>query len=651
MNPMVATHQTPRLGRWAAALLAVLLVMLGLGSAPVKAATLDGMLSFNGFHVGAFRSSSGALVYCLEPAANAPLSTQLTPVRVSSLPGYSIHVNDEWGWNGQVATSAAGGEQLRQMNWVLAEHAPGASPERAVAVQVALWELRREVGNASWIDGKYQLMRAHGGGAYVSAGIALAAQARSEAVGPGHVHPNGNLEIQAGAEHGSGTVSYPAGTTELTLNGGTFADGSQRIVITDGAAGSASWNASLHEPTWSRYQEVAVTGSWELAERYWPAELVLHPSSKVTEQRLGSAVAPVDGVNTGSFDPAMIAIDSQFVPAIVTAVPELIVDRESGMFADTVTVSASPDSAPWPTQSSTGAYLPLTASGTLYGPYNVPQEEQATAPASAPIAATSSLVLDGGPGSYSATASAQQLEAGYYYWVWAIHADEQAEEIRAAELLQPGAVYADNFGVAAEGQIVPTELRWITKLKEHELSPENLVVEDTVKVSLQGGAWLIDAAGERIPANIRFTAYQTDTEPTRQTAPPESARELGHVFAEVAEAETWVDAPPITLPDETRGWVSVRACLFAEDQADAVRGYVTEWCDDFGVPDETAHIIVPEVPQTAPVLAETGSDWANLAMISGAGAIGTGALALAAAGLLRSKTRGRKEFGMGSHDA
>lgn len=635
---MVSTRRT-QVGRSLAVLLAVICVVLGFGSVPAKAATLDGMLDFAGFHVGAFHSSDGKLVYCLEPAANAPFSDQHTPTIVSSLPGYSISVNDNWGWSGQVTTPAASGETLRQMNWVLAEHAPGASAEKAVAVQVALWELRRAPGNAAWIDGKYELMRAHGGAGYVSSGIALAAQARTNAVGPGHAAPTSGLQLLAGEAHGTGSVEYPAGTTSLSIEGGTFANGSTSLTVQGDSAGRAEWSASLHDPEWTRFTEVSVTGTWGLAERYWPAQLVLHPPSVETEQRLGAGVASVTGTQRGEFATVTHTTDSQFLPELVTAVPGVVVDRSTGIFSDTITVSAPTDGAPWPQRG--GAFLPLEAHGVLYGPYNVPQAERDTVPAGAPVAAQSTISVDRGPGEYATSESVQPLESGYYYWVWRISEEEQSEQVRASELLPAGGVFADGFGVRAEGQLVPTELRWVTELKERELDPSRLVLEDRIKVSLHGGAWLFDEAGKRIPATIRFTVYQSEEQPVRQATPPTDARIVGTVFADVSEADTWVDAPRIDLPDDTTGWVTVRACLIAEDQEESVRGYVQEWCDDFGVPEETAQIITPVEPvepvepPEEPKLAETGASSASMLPLLGMGGLGSGALLLAAVWLLK----------------
>ncbi|MFC5338590.1 hypothetical protein [Leucobacter denitrificans] len=644
MISMVSTRHWNRLKLSIATALTAVLVVLGIGVAPTHAATLDGMLAFNGFHVGAFKSSDGSLAYCLEPGADAPFSTQLGPTVVSSLPGYSVNAQDGWGWSGKVATATASGEVLRQLNWVLAEHAPGASPEQAVAVQIALWELRRGPGNAAWLDEKYKLIRDHGGASFVQAGLKLAERAKTEAVGPGNRTPDAALIISAGEEHGSGTLSYPSGTTSLTITGGEFENGEQRMVLSDASAGSVKWSATLHDDEWARFHEVTIEGTWELEERYWPDQIVLHPSSDQTEQKLGSGVAAVTAKNGGEFDPVSITVDSQFTPAIETSVPELIVDRDTGSFADTVTVSASGESAPWPQRTTNGTYLPLTAQGTLYGPFNVPQEERDEAPAGSPVAARSTLKIDNGPGTYAVTAEATPSESGYYYWVWQIDEASQSRLVRDSELLPANGVFADRFGVDVEGHVVPTQLRWITALKERELQfgTKEQVLEDTIKVSMQRGAWLVDRTGERIPARIRVTAYQLDEEPSQQGEPPAEAKEIASVFADVTETETWIDVPPITIPEGTRGWVTVRACLLEEDQAESVRGHIESWCDDFGIPEETAVIVEPQEPKTQPRLAVTGFEPGQLALLAGAGVLTSGVLLFGLQGIIRRGARRRE---------
>ncbi|MBL3681747.1 hypothetical protein D3229_05270 [Leucobacter aridicollis] len=76
-----------------AALLAVPLLLLGIAPS-AQAASFDGMLSYAGYHVGAFKTADGSRAYCLEPGVDAPASAQLRPTRVSALPGYTVEVND-----------------------------------------------------------------------------------------------------------------------------------------------------------------------------------------------------------------------------------------------------------------------------------------------------------------------------------------------------------------------------------------------------------------------------------------------------------------------------------------------------------------------------------------------------------------------------
>lgn len=587
--------------------------MLGHFAAPAAAATLDGMLDFGGYHLGAFLSSDGERVYCLDPGAEAPFSAQRVPTRVTELPGYSVEVHDAWGWHGTVTTAPVSGERLRQMNWVLSEHGDTADPELAASAQIALWELRRGPGNAAWLDAKYELFARHGGQRIVDAGVRLAAEARTAALGPGHATPDGELELALGEPHGEGTVSYPAGTVSLTIIGGSFADGSTTARITGEGPGVLAWRATLHEPEWARLAEVRVSGRWEVPERYWPAELVVRPASRESEQRTGSGVEPVTATRTGEFV-ADAQLDSRFEPSIETAVPELLVPRGTGSFADTVTVGAAQGSAPWPRRGSDGEHLPLIAEGVLYGPFASPQPEGDEPPAGAPVEARSTLRIDRGPGSYDVNVAERVRESGYYYWVWGIRESQQSDGVRASGLLADGGEYRDRFGARSEGQTVPTELRWDTKLAEQRISRDTRELNDRIRAELHGGAWLRDENGRRIPARVRLTLYGVDARPERLAEPPANARELGSVVVELSEPDVWVEAPPLAVPRDTRGWLVVRTCLVEDDQDAEVRGRIAEWCDDFGVPEETAEITevaakrpAAPTPTPTPKLAVSGT--------------------------------------------
>ncbi|MGO2139107.1 MAG: hypothetical protein ACTH30_01745 [Leucobacter sp.] len=631
-----------RLRRWAALAAALPLILAGAVPA-AEGASFEGMLSFAGYHVGAFTTTDGARAYCLEPGADAPVSAQLRPTRVSSLPGYSIAINDAWGWKGTVRTSPATSDQMRQMNWLLAEHGERADAAKAVAVQIALWEIRREPGNAEWLDAKYRMFGQNGGQSHVDAGKRLAAEARTSALAPGNVAPKGALAFTEGAESGAGDVLYPAGTTELRIVGGTFADGSTAVALDSAAAGSIGWVALPNEPEWSRTTTVRVTGRWSLPEKWWPAELILHPATRETEQRIGAGVKPVLGEHGGGFGEIALAFDREFEPEISTQVADPFVLREGGVFEDTVAVGVA--TGEWPTRGEPDnpEYLPLVADGTLYGPFAEPQAEQAEAPEGAPVAGESSLSIDRGPGAYRAELSISNPGSGYYYWVWRIREELQAPEVRGAGFFEPGAAFADRFGALEERQIVATDLLLETQLVKNSLAYDDRWVEDAVRATAQGGEWVRDGAGERIPVNVRITFYRTAGRPEQQPTVPVDAEELGSVMVPVASEEEWIAARPFELPRGVVGWITARACVDSADQEDEHWGMVSETCDDFGVPSETAELL-PKPTN----LAQTGgaegpaSSTAGLSVMLGAGASGLGGLLL---GIVALRRRNLKNSG------
>lgn len=605
-------------GRVLAVLLGVCLAIVGQAAVPAHAATLGNMLSFGGFHVGAFRSSNGVLVYCLEPGLETPVNVQLGPRRVNELRGYSMTISDGWGWSGHISTSPARGELLRAMNWVLAEHGQTTDLARAAEVQIALWVLRKEPGNAAWIDAKLGHISANGGGRHVERGIALAGEARRSAVGPSGVDLSGELAMGPGTVHGSGTVRYPAGTTEIRLVGAVFDDGTSVREFGAGGsigAGEAVWTAQLHEGGWTRLHEVTASGDWAYAERFWPDAVILHPPTRDAEQMLGVGVAPVTERRTGTFRGVTASIDGRFVPTISTEVPDRYATN-AGEFSDLVTIGTAPG-APWPTVSSTGRTMPVVADGVLYGPFLSPQSEAAAPPSGAPIADRSRIDVDRGPGTYSVRSAAAAREAGYYYWVWSIREEAQSREVRDSRLLAEGSEVTDRFGLRAESQVVATSLEWETQLIRTELTLDDRTLDDRIRARLRHGGWLRDEQGRRVPARIRMTIFAEASQPERAVSAPDGARVLGSYTVDVSETHTWIDAEPFEVPFETRGWVTVQACLRAEDQSDEVRGMLAEWCDDYGVPAESAQIVLPEVRTEAVPAAIVGDAIWDRAIVRG----------------------------------
>lgn len=586
---------------------------------PAHAAEVGHHLRIDGWVVGSYRSSQGGIVYCIEPGADFPSGAQQTPRRATSLPGYSKSTSTPVIPNGTVTSGPASGETLRQMNYVLWTHGRTTNSRTAAAVQLALWLIRDDPGARSWVNQHLTWLEDGRDAALVERARQMAAEAKRNARAPEEPNPD-PLVVEAGDSHGHGSVRYPAGTTVLTIEGGTFENGSERLTVADGQAGTAEWSADLHADGWERFTEVTIAAEWRLQVRGWPAEVVLHPSAGGDQQALGGGVEPISETRTGALEPVSYRVDSQFSPVLTTQVEERFIEEGSGRFSDTVTLSVAESSAPWASREAGDGgteYAPIVADGTVYGPFTHPQTPADEPPSGAPIAGHARIVATDGPGEYRASATSRPDEAGYYSWVWRVRESDQQPEIRDAELLPEGYEFTDQFGLEEEGQVVPTRLRWTTELLERELDLENRELRDTVTPTLHQGAWLRDEAGERLPARLRLTVYQLDEKPTQQPSLPSGAREIATEFVTVTAPDLKVEAETIELPFETRGWVSVQTCLIGEDQPEESRGFFEEGCDDFGIPSETAQIVLPEVRTEAQPDALVGEKISDTAIVTG----------------------------------
>ncbi|XPP25578.1 MAG: hypothetical protein ACNYNX_07945 [Leucobacter sp.] len=446
------------------ALIAGLLVLLtGLalcahlfGTTSSHAAGDGQMLSYGGWTVGTRQLASGEFVYCIEPGALTPAGAQLAPAEVDELRAYSFFTYDDTGWSGVTSSGPVSGESLRRINYVLSQYGEAPDAAHAVAVQFAIWLLRESPGEAAWLDHHIAWVQAHGGAAEIARARALADEARLAAVAPLRATPT-PLQLSAGEELGTGTVSYPVGTVELRLEGAVFADGSETLTLDGTAAGVAHWTAQLHAEIWEGHREVGVTGRWDLSQAGWPARLLIYPAEITSEQTLAWAVGPVEEGHSGDFERSSIAIDTVFEPVLSTRVVQRLLIADDDPFADTVTLGVAADSSAWPARPGEGEaveYLPLRIEGVVYGPFEEVQPVSAEAPDDAPVAGRAELLADRGPGSYEVTASRLPSESGYYYWVWTVSDAGQDSAIRAAGLLPEGYRFADDFGLPAEQHLV-----------------------------------------------------------------------------------------------------------------------------------------------------------------------------------------------------
>lgn len=587
--------------------------------APARAAVSQYTVSFGGWVVGGFVSSNGQLVYCVEPGAFEPSGPQHHPVEATTLPGFSAKQSDGTGWDGWVAGTPVSGDALRRMNWLLTTYGQTTDPDIAAAVQFAVWFLREDPGANDWLVHHVRWVQAHGGTWHTDRAYGMVDEAYA-AVAASMAEPEGAaLSIALGDEFATGALAYPAGTTRVDIDGAAF-DGGASSIDVGPAAGTATWRAVLHENGWESGRTVRASGEWVREVTEWPAALMLHTAVVAGQQTLGSMVGPVTANRRLVLEPTEVHIGAQFHPVLATQVESRFVSPDEGRFADRVTFAASEGSpAPWAARSladGTVEYAPIAAQGVLYGPFADPLETADAAPEGAPVAARAEIIAERGPGEYLAVADSAPREAGYYSWVWSIDEAQQAPEVRAAALLPEGYLFTDRFGLAEEGQTVPMALRWSTALDDRELPLDDMVLRDRVTLSVLQGSWLNDAQGVPLPVVLRLSAYATETEPERGAAPSEGAVEVARELV-TASAPGEIEAPPMLLPFETRGWVTVQACLFEEDQSEAVLGHVEEWCDDFGVPEETARISEPEVRTEAQPEAVVGETFRDAAIVDG----------------------------------
>ncbi|WP_449278634.1 hypothetical protein [Leucobacter sp. GX24907] len=599
--------------------------VLGIPEAPAHAATKGHYIDFNGLIVGNFLSSDGrTYVYCIEPGADEPVSNQTAPVRTDTLPGYRNDDGEPWtNWTGSVWDGPVRGEAVRQMNYVMWVHGRTTNAEQAAVVQFAVWTLRRGPGTSAWLDHHIAWLRQHGHGAIIDRANALVEEAKREAVVT-PIEP-GPLEIESsytaddsGRTAATGSVDYPAWTSELQIDGGSFDSGGVSHRVTNEQAGRVSWSADLHPENWQRFADVSISAEWSRETVSWPAEIMLHPPIQTSEQTLGLGISPVVERHERSLDAVEARFDTRFSPVLSTEVPARFVPRGAA-FRDRVDIQVAEDATPW--ASRVGAdgkveFAPIIADGVLYGPFVAPPGEADLPPAGAPVTARARIDASDGPGSYSVSTSERADESGYYSWVWTIREPDQHPEVRSAGLIEPGYEFADRFGLVQEGQVVPTRLRWNTELLDHEVFLDNMTLVDRVSVSLHDGAWLRDESGDRVPATLKLTVFGSDQKPQRSAEVPEDAVEVAETTVTVSAPHETVESAPIALPFETRGWVTVRTCLVAEDQPESARGLVEEWCDDFGIPSETARIRPPEVTTQAQPEGTVGKTIRDTALVT-----------------------------------
>lgn len=532
-----------------------------LAAGPASAASLGpghGDLNTTGT-VGAFiAESDGRQVYCMDAGAPAPWNTTSGPTTVTDLTSYT----------GQQLSPTT----LAKLNYVLSKWGDSTNPDITAAVQMYVWA---EADSATY--------HSHGmdGDSWYIGRVPVADRAtvlgnlatmRAEAEANHAVNPSVDVSLTM-ADQFNGTLAVTVSPTvmngNVVLTDATFADGT-----TSKALGTGTYPI-VGKPT-PGVPEYRVTASASYSGAGLGARVNLYETPG--QQRLLANGTPA--AVTATAQTPWIALD--FQPVIGTQVAAKYVS-EGDAFVDALTVSTV-GTGQWIIVD--GAPVQLTATGTLYGPFDEQPVESETVPEGAQAVGTEALLLDRGVGEYQSAGTLTASESGFYTWVWEIDKAAQGENgkyIRGS--------FTDWFGRVAETHVSPFQPEAVSQTDARRAVSGDEVT-DTITVSSTNGAWLrID--GEPIPVILDGTAYQVPgtLPPVEQAGVPADATPIGHVQVTATGPGTYT-SPPVVHPDA--GFVTWVWEVRLASQADEYRDYIAnDWADNYGIPLESTSVRWP----------------------------------------------------------
>jgi hypothetical protein len=392
----------------AALITAIVGVLLLAAPTPAAAASYGPGFDVGQGRIGAYLTPLGTQAYCLEIAKDRPLG----PTDAGSVGG----------WGG------LGPADLARLNYVINRFGQSPDPLVTAAVNLYVWSIADpgQYGSHGMSGDDYYSARAGDAASTVRATLAAI---RADAA---LVVPAGSAAVSIELDDSTaGRVvvsSDPAGASgTLTVDGAVIAGtGGSSAQVTGGsvvdivgipAEDAASYSISAHVEFGSVPPSITVHDSGAAQHLAGPGPLQFAADARVD--------VPLD-----------------FAPTLTTAVaaPRISVgDRP----VDRLTVALAPDSpAPWRLRPD-GTFVPVIATGVLYGPLATPPTE-GTPDLPAPVAWTEQVTLTG-PGEVSSSGNFVVERLGFYTWVWSITADGQPEAV-----LPTGYAWSDMFGLAAE---------------------------------------------------------------------------------------------------------------------------------------------------------------------------------------------------------
>lgn len=549
------THPPGGLWRRIAALLVVLLISAGslvLGSSPAQAGSRGvGYENSEGF-IGAYNTDvDGRQAYCIDLGAASPFDQTSGPHTVTSLDSLSR-------------------QQLAQLNYVLDRWGQSSDPDVTAAVAIYVWSVADASTYAS-IGGADHLVARAPASARDEI-LANVAMMRQEASVNAVTDPSLTLDLSMQDQY-AGTLSVSAHPASLqgtaTLTDGVFTGGAATRTVEAGQyaiTGTPADSAASYR----------VGASMSVDAAGYGAKVDLYTTGDA--QRLIAAVA---GSSTGlSAEARTPVIELDFQPEIGTQVASRFV-AEGDAFVDELAVTVTKGT--WIKVN--GKPVEVTATGTLYGPFDEQPTEAATPPAGAPVAGIEEVTLTGA-GSYTSPGTITAPESGFYTWVWKIDKNAQGGNSRYLT-----GSFTDRFGRVAESSVMPFQPRAVSEADQHLAVPGDALT-DTITVASSNGAWL-KRDGESIPVIFEGTAYQVPgtLPPTQGREVPAGAVALGTVSITATGPGVYA-SPAVVAP--TGGFVTWVWQVRKASQPQWVRDYIAaDWTDDYGIPVETTSVRWP----------------------------------------------------------
>ncbi len=548
----------PRSGvrRWLSVLLALFLLAgsLALNAPAAHAGSLGvGYDIGNGF-LGAYNTDvDGRQAYCADLDADSPFAQTSGPETITALDSLSR-------------------QQLAELNYVLDRWGQSGDPNTTAAVALFVWSITSAgTYNSHGMSGDiYYVGRAPAS----ERGTILANldMMRQNAAVYAVTDPSLSLSLDM-ADQYAGTLTVPTHPAGLigtaTLSDAMFADGSS----------SRTLGAGAHPITGTPADGVPsykIGASMNIAAAGYGAALDLYTTPGA--QRLIAAVAGSSTGLSASVESPVIELD--FQPEITTQVASRYV-AEGDAFVDGLTVSVSKGT--WIHQG--GNAIEVTATGTLYGPFDEQPTESDTPPDGAPVAGTETVTLTGA-GSYTSPGTIIAPESGFYTWVWAIDKDAHGEN---AKYLTDS--FTDRFGQVAETSVVPFQPVAVSEADQRLAVPGDALT-DTITVSSSNGVWL-KKDGAHIPVVFEGTAYQVPgtLPPAENAAVDPAAVPLGTMTV-TADGPGVYTSPPVVAP--SGGFVTWVWEVKKGSQPEWVRDYLAnDWADEYGISVETTSVRWP----------------------------------------------------------